>query len=42
MARRNSRVGLGAVLFHTVMTLITGGLWLVGLLIWWMLSNGRK
>jgi hypothetical protein len=39
MSRR--RVGLGKILFHTIMTFITGGLWLVGLFIWFLVSNSR-
>jgi hypothetical protein len=27
------------VLFHLVMTLITGGLWLLGLVIWYMVKK---
>jgi hypothetical protein len=27
------------VIFHTVMTVITGGLWFVGLVIWWLLKK---
>lgn len=30
------------VLFHLYMTLITGGLWLVGLVIWYMVSGHKK
>lgn len=28
-----------AVAFHVFLTLITGGFWLVVLLIWWLLKN---
>lgn len=28
------KVGLGKILFHMIMTFLTGGLWLLGLLIW--------
>ncbi|WNN94557.1 membrane protein [Arthrobacter phage Lewando] len=27
------------VLFHLIMTLITGGLWLLGLVIWYMVKK---
>lgn len=27
------------VLFHLFMTIITGGLWLLGLVIWYMVKN---
>jgi len=30
---------MGKVIFHTLMTLITGGFWLIPLAIWFMLSN---
>ncbi|UVK58711.1 membrane protein [Arthrobacter phage Argan] len=29
------------VLFHLVMTLITGGLWLIGLAIWYMVAKKK-
>lgn len=28
----------GKVLFHGVMTILTGGLWLIGLAIWYMVK----
>lgn len=37
--RHKKSVGLGTVLLHVVLTLATGGLWLVGLGIWWILNN---
>lgn len=30
------------VLFHTAMTIFTGGLWLLGLAIWFMLKVGNR
>lgn len=33
------RQGLGQFMFHFIMTFITGGVWLVGLLIWYVLRN---
>lgn len=30
---------LGKFLFHLFMTFITGGLWLIGLVIWYMLKK---
>ncbi len=39
---RKSKVGLGSILFHTLLTLITGGAWLIVLLIWFLISGTRK
>ena len=38
MARRVSK---GKILFHVIMTILTGGLWLIALVIWFLLSNSR-
>lgn len=35
---KNKKVGLGKILFHLVMTFLTGGLWLLGLIIWKLLK----
>lgn len=29
------------VLFHTTMILVTGGIWGLGLIVWWMLKTAR-
>lgn len=39
---RKSKVGMGSVLLHTILTICTGGAWLVVLLIWWLLAGTRK
>lgn len=38
MARRVSK---GKILFHVILTILTGGLWLIPLAIWFFLSNSR-
>lgn len=38
MARRVSK---GKILLHVILTFLTGGLWLIALLIWFFLSNSR-
>lgn len=39
---RKSKVGGISVLMHLILTLLTGGLWLIVLLIWWLLVGIRK
>lgn len=39
---RKSKVGGMSVLVHLILTLITGGAWLIVLLIWWLLVGIRK
>lgn len=35
------KVGFGKILLHLILTLATGGLWLVGLIIYYLLSNSK-
>ena len=41
MSRTKSGPSLLSVLFHVFMTLITGGFWLVVLVIWFILNNKK-
>jgi hypothetical protein len=38
-ARTKKKIGLGAILLHTILTLLTGGLWLIVLLIIFLRNN---
>jgi hypothetical protein len=40
MGRRN-KVGSGRVLLHVILTVLTGGLWLIVLFIKFLMSNSR-
>lgn len=40
MARR--RIGFWGVTFHVIMTLITGGLWLLGIIIYFLINSARS
>ena len=42
MAKNTKKVSLIAVVIHTFMVLITGGFWLIPLIIWWLLNNIKK
>lgn len=35
------KIGLGKILVHTLLTLLTGGFWLIVLVIWFLISNSR-
>lgn len=39
---RKSKVGLGSILLHTILTVVTGGAWLIILLIWFLIAGTRK
>jgi hypothetical protein len=39
---RKSKVSGGTVLLHTILTLVTGGAWLLVLLVWFLISGTRK
>lgn len=39
---QKSKVGLGSILLHTILTIVTGGAWLIILLIWFLVSGTRK
>lgn len=41
MARTKKPIGFWGVLFHTVMTILTGGLWLVGVVIYFLINRAR-
>ena len=34
-----SRVSLGMVVFHTIMVFVTGGIWLIGMLVYYLLNK---
>lgn len=38
----NQKVGFGKILFHTLLTLVTGGLWLFVLGIWAVLKYVQR
>jgi hypothetical protein len=40
MAR--NKVGVGTILLHTLLVLITGGLWLLPLGVWFLFKVGRR
>lgn len=35
------RIGFLGVTFHVIMTLLTGGLWLVGIVIYYLINRSR-
>lgn len=41
MARSSRKVSKFAILIHVILTLCTGGLWLIPLAIWYLLSNSK-
>ena len=41
MARKSS-VGFGTIALHTILTIVTGGAWLIILLIWFLIAGARK
>jgi len=41
MARRRKETGCGMLLLHIILTVLTGGLWLVVLFIKFLMSNSR-
>lgn len=42
MAPRRNRVGFGSILLHVILTLITGGAWLIVLVIIALLKHNRR
>lgn len=37
--RSKKKIGLGMIIFHTLLVLVTGGLWLIPLLIIYLRNN---
>lgn len=41
MSRKTGRPSIMMFLVHVVLTIATGGLWLVGMIIWYIMSNKK-
>lgn len=40
--RREGKVGLGSILLHVILTLVTGGLWLIVLVVIALLKHNKR